>query len=57
MAGINIFCACAKSRNGVHNPLDSKVVFHSGNLPFIGIGAADKNKILVVDGGTMVQLG
>jgi hypothetical protein len=34
-----------------------KVVFHSGNLPFIGIGAADKNKIRVVDGGTMVQLG
>jgi hypothetical protein len=37
--------------------LDFKVVFDSGNLPFIGIGAADKNEILVVDGGTMVQLG
>ena len=57
MAGIKIFYACAKSHNGVHNPLDFKVVFDSGNLPFIGIGAADKNKIRVVDGGTMVQLG
>ena len=38
MAGIKIALACAKSHNGVHNHLDFKVVFHSGNLPFIGIG-------------------
>ena len=57
MAGIKIAYACAKSHNGVHNHLDFKVVFHSGNLPFIGIGSADKNKILVVDGGTIGQLG
>ena len=47
MAGINASYACAKSHNGVHDPLDFKVMFHSGNLPFIGTGAADKDKILV----------